>query len=180
MRFASFEHKGRRSFGIAEGDSLIDVCERDSSLDDLVSALRSDEGVQAVTLYENNEPDYEVAEVTFLPVISKPGKLTGVALNYRDRAAELRANIPERPALFVRFADSLVGHLDRHSRMTGIKASDWEISACATRLTAGRGEKDARYGPRRPAASPRVSIWWRSRRTSPVFGVSAFGTDGGD
>jgi 2-keto-4-pentenoate hydratase/2-oxohepta-3-ene-1,7-dioic acid hydratase in catechol pathway len=51
-------------------------------------------------------------EVTFDTPISSPGKIICVGLNYRDHAAEAAADIPPKPSLFIRFRDSLVGHLE--------------------------------------------------------------------
>lgn len=49
-------------------------------------------------------------QVTFLPPIPNPAKIFCVGLNYRDHAQEAVADLPPHPALFTRFADSIVGH----------------------------------------------------------------------
>ena len=126
MRLASFEHKGRQSFGIVTRDGLVDIPKREQSFGDLVSVLQSDEVVSALAPFEEDEPDYGADEVTFLPVIPRPGKLIGVGLNYRDHAAELGAKIPTSPELFVRFADSLVGHRQPLLRPNASKRFDYE------------------------------------------------------
>ena len=58
-------------------------------------------------------------------------------------------------------ASTSTSQADIH-RMTGIEAPDWTISASQAILTAGRGAKGALYEPKRRAAGPRASIWWRS------------------
>ncbi|MER8417526.1 fumarylacetoacetate hydrolase family protein [Mesorhizobium sp. M1329] len=46
-----------------------------------------------------------------LPIAS-PGKIMCVGLNYKDHAAEAKIALPERPLLFARWANSLVGDGD--------------------------------------------------------------------
>lgn len=52
---------------------------------------------------------FDPAEVALLPPIPAPGKIFCVATNFREPANAGRP-LPGHPLLFVRFADSLVGH----------------------------------------------------------------------
>ncbi|HWE62235.1 MAG TPA: fumarylacetoacetate hydrolase family protein, partial [Chloroflexota bacterium] len=47
--------------------------------------------------------------VTWLPPLT-PGTIIGLALNYRDHAAELGIALPETPVLFIKALSTLVGH----------------------------------------------------------------------
>jgi 2-keto-4-pentenoate hydratase/2-oxohepta-3-ene-1,7-dioic acid hydratase in catechol pathway len=48
-------------------------------------------------------------EVRLAAPITNPGKFLCVGLNYRDHAAETGAAVPERPILFAKFANAIVG-----------------------------------------------------------------------
>ena len=48
-------------------------------------------------------------DVTLRPVVPRPGKVVCVGLNYRAHAQEGGYDLPDYPALFVKFAETLVG-----------------------------------------------------------------------
>jgi len=50
-----------------------------------------------------------LADVTLRPVVPRPGKVVCVGLNYRAHVEEGIYDVPDYPALFVKFAESLVG-----------------------------------------------------------------------
>jgi 5-oxopent-3-ene-1,2,5-tricarboxylate decarboxylase / 2-hydroxyhepta-2,4-diene-1,7-dioate isomerase len=52
---------------------------------------------------------YAEESVTWLPPL-QPGTIIGLALNYRDHAAELGLALPETPVLFIKAHNTLVGH----------------------------------------------------------------------
>lgn len=110
MRLASFAHGGGTSFGIVSDGGLIDIRRRDPALVDLAHLIAADGWQERAAAWEREPPDHRVDEVTFLPVIPRPDKLICVGLNYRQHTAELGAEIPQHPSLFVRFFDSVVGH----------------------------------------------------------------------
>src|SRR5919197_2075710 len=51
-----------------------------------------------------------LADVRWLPVVPNPGKIASVGLSYEDHRAETGLEATEHPALFLRFAESQVGH----------------------------------------------------------------------
>ncbi|WP_243395865.1 fumarylacetoacetate hydrolase family protein [Sphingomonas oleivorans] len=55
-------------------------------------------------------PALDIDCVHLLPPIPDPAKIICVGLNYRDHAAEGHFEIPSYPAIFARFATSLIGH----------------------------------------------------------------------
>ncbi len=75
------------------------------------------------------EPDgrpHSPESVQFLlPVV--PGKVIGVALNYRDHAVELRMQAPEEPALFWKPNTSLLPHRGTVIYPTGAKFMHYEV-----------------------------------------------------
>lgn len=42
--------------------------------------------------------------------IARPGKVIGIGLNYEDHAAETGADIPEKPIVFAKYPNTVVGH----------------------------------------------------------------------
>ncbi|MGA8079297.1 MAG: fumarylacetoacetate hydrolase family protein, partial [Xanthobacteraceae bacterium] len=56
------------------------------------------------------KPDRKLADVTFLPLIPRPPKILCAGVNYRSHAAEIGRELPKQPSMFIRFADTLVGH----------------------------------------------------------------------
>ncbi len=111
MRVASFEIGGQPSFGIVKDEGVVDVAKRTPSMPGLLDALRTDGGIEHIRRFAGERPDADLADIVFLPVIPNPEKVICVGLNYRDHAAEIGVEIPDRPTLFVRFADAQVGHL---------------------------------------------------------------------
>src|SRR5258708_16827067 len=54
--------------------------------------------------------DIKLSKVTFLPVIPNPGKIVCVGLNYEEHRMETGRDKTEKPALFIRVAESQVAH----------------------------------------------------------------------
>jgi 2-keto-4-pentenoate hydratase/2-oxohepta-3-ene-1,7-dioic acid hydratase in catechol pathway len=110
MRLVSFERKGRPGFGVVVGDGIVDAAAR---LAGKARSLR--EALAASSLRElerlaANAPDFGLDEVELAPVIPDAAKLLCVGINYLPHIREMGRDRPERPVLFVRFADSIVGH----------------------------------------------------------------------
>jgi 2-keto-4-pentenoate hydratase/2-oxohepta-3-ene-1,7-dioic acid hydratase in catechol pathway len=122
---ASFQYCGQDSFGIVTESGIIDAGRRNGLASDLAGALWGD-GLAAIAALADSAPDHALADVTFLPVIPRPDKLICVGLNYRDHAAEVGAEIPKHPTLFVRFADAQVGHGGKLVRPKASTRFDYE------------------------------------------------------
>jgi acylpyruvate hydrolase len=100
VRFASCLLGDRRLAGLVEDDEmrpLRDVVElgRDTPSEVLADPPLTDERVP-------------LAEVRLLPVVPHPGKILCVGLNYRAHAEEGGYDVPDYPALFSKFAETLV------------------------------------------------------------------------
>jgi 2-keto-4-pentenoate hydratase/2-oxohepta-3-ene-1,7-dioic acid hydratase in catechol pathway len=85
---------------------------------DLHEYLRSGESKEG--------PSYPLGEVQLKAPIRRPGKLLCIGLNYRDHAAETGAAIPEKPIVFAKFANSVVGPYDRIVVPRGAGHIDYE------------------------------------------------------
>jgi 2-keto-4-pentenoate hydratase/2-oxohepta-3-ene-1,7-dioic acid hydratase in catechol pathway len=111
MRLASFKMGHRTSYGIASDEGVIDVGARfDGHLPDLQAYLRAAARDVAPPLPTRARVDYRLEDVAFAPVIINPHKIICVAANYHEHRQETGRPASEHPALFTRFADTLVGH----------------------------------------------------------------------
>jgi 2-keto-4-pentenoate hydratase/2-oxohepta-3-ene-1,7-dioic acid hydratase in catechol pathway len=111
MRLVSFERNRRPGFGVAVGDGIVDAVDR---LAGRPRNLREALAAGALPLLERlavMKPDFRQSDVTFTPVIpDAAAKLLCVGVNYVPHIKEMGRERPERPVLFVRFGDSIVGH----------------------------------------------------------------------
>ena len=99
--FASCSLGERRFAALVEGDAvrpLVGVAElgRDTPAEVLADPPLSGERVP-------------LADVTLRPVVPRPGKIVCVGLNYRAHVEEGAYDVPDYPALFSKFAETLVG-----------------------------------------------------------------------
>jgi acylpyruvate hydrolase len=54
-------------------------------------------------------PAVPAAQADFAPVVTRPGKVICVGLNYRSHILETGRELPEYPTLFAKFAETLMG-----------------------------------------------------------------------
>jgi 2-keto-4-pentenoate hydratase/2-oxohepta-3-ene-1,7-dioic acid hydratase in catechol pathway len=109
MQLLSFFADGKPQFGVVSGDGVIALKERIgcATLRDALAAGAADKirKIAAAT-----KPDHALNQIKFLPAIPHPEKILCAGINYRAHAAETGRELPQRPSLFARFADTLVGH----------------------------------------------------------------------
>jgi len=68
-----------------------------------------------------------VAEADFAPVVTRPGKVLCVGLNYRSHILETGRELPEYPTLFAKFAETLTGPRDDLVLPSVSERVDWEV-----------------------------------------------------
>jgi 2-keto-4-pentenoate hydratase/2-oxohepta-3-ene-1,7-dioic acid hydratase in catechol pathway len=112
MKLLSFTAKGRPSYGILANGAVVDLGRRlapegIASLREFIASGR----LQDAARLASAQADHALDEISFAPVISDPGKIICVGLNYRDHVEETGRTVTEKPALFARFPCSQVGHL---------------------------------------------------------------------
>jgi 2-keto-4-pentenoate hydratase/2-oxohepta-3-ene-1,7-dioic acid hydratase in catechol pathway len=61
------------------------------------------------------------------PPVTRPSKIVCIGLNYRDHAAETKAEAPKEPVLFFKATTSLVGPNDPLVRPKNSTKVDWEV-----------------------------------------------------
>jgi 2-keto-4-pentenoate hydratase/2-oxohepta-3-ene-1,7-dioic acid hydratase in catechol pathway len=105
----SFAAAGRQSFGLAVDQGIVDAGRRLGGAKTLRDALLAD-SLPALRRLANEKPDYRLDEVEFLPPVADACKLLCIGINYVPHMKEMGRERPEYPVVFVRFADSIVGH----------------------------------------------------------------------
>lgn len=109
MRLASVLRDGCATYGIVSGDRLLDLGALiGSQYPDLRALLAA--GPQLLGQLRDHTADVPLSSVTFLPVIPNPDKIFCVGLNYRSHVEETGRAESGKPAIFIRFAASQVGH----------------------------------------------------------------------
>ena len=109
MKLVSFEHHGRKSFGIWTPEGIVDLKSRlTRRCDDLRSFLSTPE-FESRSRFADAPIDVAEEDVVFLPVIDRPDKILCVGMNYQEKRNEFDAHAAA-PTLFIRFAYTQTGH----------------------------------------------------------------------
>src|SRR5262252_5338189 len=102
---------GKAKFGVVSGDGIIDGTRclggRFFSLRQALAADALDEVRRATA---GQAADHKLSDVKFLPVVPDPQRIVCVGINYRSHAEETGRDISPAPSVFLRIADTLVGH----------------------------------------------------------------------
>jgi 2-keto-4-pentenoate hydratase/2-oxohepta-3-ene-1,7-dioic acid hydratase in catechol pathway len=114
MRLASFRTPKGASYGAITNGGIVDlgrrIGNRFADLRTLIEKNGLEEARQEAKKAATAPADYQESDVTWLPVIPNPGKIVCVGLNYEEHRAETGRDKTENPALFLRVAESQVGH----------------------------------------------------------------------
>ena len=112
MRYISFEIEDRASYGLVEGNKVIDLGKQlGSQFQDLRSLITAQKTSVAQDL-SGSPADYTLSDIRLQIPVPNPGKIFCVGINYPDRNAEYkdRSQQPQYPSLFMRTPQTLVGH----------------------------------------------------------------------
>lgn len=110
MRFASFLRAGQPGFGLVTDGGVIDLTGR---LDPAVTTLKGAIAaglLDGAAAHADRAPDIATSDIVWLPVIPDPGKIFCIGLNYETHRMETKRPEAAYPAVFLRFADSQIGH----------------------------------------------------------------------
>lgn len=109
MKIINFivNHTGERSFGIYRHEGIVDVGNKLGCRD--INMFLRDHRLAELNTFAHSPVDLSLQEIRFLPVIDQPEKIFGVGMNYAQKRQEFNET-DDAPTLFVRFADSQVGH----------------------------------------------------------------------
>jgi len=106
MRYISFRHGRRESFGIVRDGGIVDLGQRLGAPGDLRGYIAA--GFPGADALAREAPDLALEEVAFLPVIPRPDMIIMAALNYAEPGSD--APRPGYPVLFLRLPSSQIGH----------------------------------------------------------------------
>lgn len=111
MKLSSFTYQSEASFGVVTDKGVIDLKKKlNGEYEDLKSFIEQN-GIDDVNI-DVDKPDYSLDQIEFLPVISKPDKIICVGLNYHEHLQEVGRKQTKDPVIFLRVANSQVGHLN--------------------------------------------------------------------
>lgn len=120
MRYVSFRRPdGTASFGRLNGETIVELA--NDAVPSLKAALTDG---SLATLADG--ATFAVADVVPLPVIPDPAKILCVGLNYAEHVKETGREQKAHPAIFVRYADSLVADGQPMVKPTVTERFDYE------------------------------------------------------
>ena len=125
MRLLSFVADGKECFGAVSGDGVITLNDKIAQ-PDLRAALAAGAMEAMRQAAQNAKPDHKLGDIIFLPLVPSPNKILCAGVNYRAHAAEVGRELPKQPSLFIRFADTLIGHGGEMIRPTVSDNFDFE------------------------------------------------------
>jgi 2-keto-4-pentenoate hydratase/2-oxohepta-3-ene-1,7-dioic acid hydratase in catechol pathway len=110
MRLASYNLRGRPSFGAVIGEGIVDLRSRLSRFATLLEVFRAHSLDQAKQAAAGVRPDMPLAEVELLPPLLAPEKILCIGINYANRERDYDfAERPQYPSMFYRAPNSVVG-----------------------------------------------------------------------
>ena len=138
MRLATFKTAQGASYGVVTGKGIVDLRRYlGNQYPDLKSLIAGDALDQA-RKHVSETPDYQASDVNWLPVIPNPGKIICVGLNYQEHVVETGRDNTEQPAIFLRLAESQVGHKQPIVRPRESQNLDFEAEIAVIIGKAGR------------------------------------------
>jgi 2-keto-4-pentenoate hydratase/2-oxohepta-3-ene-1,7-dioic acid hydratase in catechol pathway len=110
MRLASYNLRGRPSFGAVVGAGIVDLRSRLGRAT-LLEVFRNRALDNAAAAVQGVRPDVPLDEVELLPPLLAPEKILCIGVNYTGRERDYdMAEPPKYPSMFYRAPNSLVGH----------------------------------------------------------------------
>jgi 2-keto-4-pentenoate hydratase/2-oxohepta-3-ene-1,7-dioic acid hydratase in catechol pathway len=111
MKLISFTYQNKQSYGVVEGDSILDLAPiLGSQAVDIKTLIEKNLIGAAADAAKSGNFSLKLSDVILLPPVPNPGKIFCVGLNYADHVKETGRDLTEKPAIFTRFADSQIGH----------------------------------------------------------------------
>jgi len=110
MKLASFRFARHDSWGIVDGDAIVDL---GAVIGDRGPDLRAAIGLADWGLFDQARqaaPRRRIDEIEWLPVIPRPDKILCVGLNYESHRRETGRPESAHPTIFLRVAASQTGH----------------------------------------------------------------------
>ena len=111
MKLISFLNEGAPSYGIVNGDDVLDLTPLlGAQAPDLKSLIAQNLFAAAADMAKTHKPTLKFSQLQLLPVIPNPGQIFCIGLNYGEHVLETGREVTETPVIFLRLADSQVAH----------------------------------------------------------------------
>jgi len=138
MKLATFKTAKGASYGAVTDQGIVDLGRRLGNRYPDLKALIAGNGFGEAAKLLSEKIDFRKEEIGWLPVIPNPDKIICVGLNYQDHVVEAGRDNTEQPAIFLRVAESQVGHLQPIIRPRESTHLDFEAEIAVIIGTAGR------------------------------------------
>tara|TARA_Y100000590_G_scaffold300006_1_gene338225 strand:- start:4032 stop:4874 length:843 start_codon:yes stop_codon:yes gene_type:complete len=125
MKLLRVGEKGKEKPAILDGDGKIrDISSHISDLNPHNLNFETISKIQSanISILPEISSDERVGSC-----IASPGKFVAIGLNYSDHAAEVGAEIPKEPIMFMKATSSMCGPNDNVEIVSGSKKLDWEV-----------------------------------------------------
>ena len=111
MKLISFLNQGTPSYGIVNGDDVLDLTPiLGAQAPDLKSLIAKNLLGAAAEAAKTHKPTHKFSQLTLQPVIPNPGQIFCIGLNYGEHVRETGREVTETPVIFIRLSDSQVAH----------------------------------------------------------------------
>lgn len=108
MKFLSFTHQGRTSWGLSTDTGVIDLATAETP--DLKTAIANNALGQLAQAAEGRPDTLALRDILFAPVIPNPEKIICIGHNYEEHRQETQRAKTDNPSVFIRVAASQTGH----------------------------------------------------------------------
>ncbi len=111
MKLISFSNNGISSYGVVNGDDVIDLKQIfGDQAPDLKTFIAKNLFAEATAAIKIHKPTLKFSQITLQPVIPNPSQIFCIGLNYGEHVQETGREVTETPVIFLRLADSQVAH----------------------------------------------------------------------
>ena len=125
MKLLRVGEKGKEKPAILDGDGKIrDIS---SHVSDLNPQNLNFETISKIQNVDTSSLPEISSDQRIGSCITSPGKFVAIGLNYSDHAAEVGAEIPKEPIMFMKATSSMCGPNDDVEIVSGSKKLDWEV-----------------------------------------------------
>ena len=129
MKIAQFYEESRVRLGLVQAKGIVPI-DFDG---DMIEFIKGD---RVLKLQDRKAVDSR--QVTLAPPVTRPSKIIGIGLNYKDHAEEQKARIPDLPMIFAKLPNTLIGPNDEITwdmKVTGKVDFEGELAVVIGRRT---------------------------------------------
>ena len=141
MKLISYLHQGQSGWGMVTNGGIVSLAS--DAYPTLLSALQAGKLDEIAAAEKRQAATVQLAEITFLPVVTNPGKIFCVGHNYEAHRVETERDPTQHPLIFMRVAESQTGHNTAMLKPAESDNFDYEGEIAVVIGKAGRRIKEA-------------------------------------